>query len=394
MDLRPKGPIFGLTLRGMLLITALLAVGMAFVGTKVKRARDEDAIAREIVRLGGSVQRQYYGMDASSSGMERTWFERLIDLDLEAHVTSVELHGDTITDVLVARLAGLEEMQSVGLSDTGIDATALAALAKTIEHSPAAYRDQRRRSRRNRQASQHCNARYRQRSPRGIGGEVVYPPLSDAGLAAISGMPSLHQLRLCGLQFTNATLRELKQLPRVQVLSLSNTRVSDDGIAALAQATPALSTLSISQCPISGTGLEALRHCPRLLSLQVGDCPLTDEGMASMAQLPHLRSLWISISGKTILTDEALRHIGELTTLTDLMVFGANFTDDGLPHLTGLESLATLNLQSSGGTFTDAALEQLAGMKQLTSVSLNRNAFSAETVKRLQEAVPGVIVSQ
>ena len=54
--------MLGLTLRGILVITTLLAVGIArLVGTKVKRARDEKAIASAILAAGGSVRYVHHG---------------------------------------------------------------------------------------------------------------------------------------------------------------------------------------------------------------------------------------------------------------------------------------------------------------------------------------------
>jgi hypothetical protein len=75
------------------------------------------------------------------------------------------------------------------------------------------------------------------------------------------------------------------------------------------------------------------------------------------------------------------------------MGIGSNFTDDALKHLTGLESLTNLHLESSGGTFTDAALEQLSRMEKLTWVTLRRSAFSAEATNRLHESAPGIIIN-
>ena len=376
MDLRPKGPIFGLTLKGMLIITALLAVGMALVGTKVKRARDEEAIARDIVRVGGSVQRQHYGVAMASAGTERTWFERLVDLDVEARITGISLHGPNVTDALIARLAGLEDLQSVVIINTRVDGSGFAALARLPKLTSLALRE---------------NPAI---TDEGLAAICTLPNvedciISDVDLAPIGRLRSLKRLELREELITDASLRALKLPLSVEQLSVSHAQISDDGLAVLVVSAPGLRTLSISECPISGRGLAALKGCSRLKTLQVFHCPLTDEGVAGLAQMQQLESL--RIVGP--LSDGVLRHIGHLTGLTNLEINGADVIDEGLRNFTGLGSLTHLIFKTSG-SFTDAGLEHLRGLKNLTWVNLSPNTFSEDGVNRLEKAVPGVYVAR
>jgi Leucine-rich repeat (LRR) protein len=107
---------------------------------------------------------------------------------------------------------------------------------------------------------------------------------------------------------TDVTLQELAQLPNLQGLNLENSQVTPNGLRALA-----------------GRNL-------RLLSLPKG-----------------LRS------------DEGLQHyIAALHPPTELRLSNWNITDAGLPALTPLTSLQSLNLGQT--RITDAGLRTLTGL--------------------------------
>ena len=46
-------------------------------------------------------------------------------------------------------------------------------------------------------------------------------------------------------------------------------------------------------------------------------------------------------------TDDGLKHLGSLTTLTELSLSGTQITDNGLKHLSGLASLVILSLDAT-----------------------------------------------
>lgn len=81
-----------------------------------------------------------------------------------------------------------------------------------------------------------------------------------------------------------------------------------------------------------------------------------------LAALPALRkaTLW-EIRG---LDDEALAHIGKVTTLRELELGDAEITDAGLKHLRGLQSLTFLGLGWTKDV-TDAGLPALVALSNL-----------------------------
>jgi internalin A len=393
MKLRPTGPTFGLTLRGMLVITALLAVGMAFVGTKVKHARDEQAIADQILRSGGSVYRQYYGMPATL--VDRTWFERLIDLDLETQIVQVRLNGPAVTDALLTQLAGLRSLKYLSLENLDVDGTGLAALQQLpeltdLEVANCAISDEWLATVARLPVLQRLSIDYSWSPPASTA--PTRTQLTDSGLTALHQLKSLKRLSLGTAKFDDVRLRALSGLAQLEGLDLLRTGITDDGLPSMLEGMTGLRWLSVYDAQISGPGLEKLRDCPRLLSLRL-QCPLTDDGLASLAEVPQLEYLQVNRATGLVITDRGLAHLGKLTNLTQLVINGSQFGDDGLRQLAGLTSLTDLRLNASQASFTDDGLAHLKGLTNLKTLTLQgASAFSPAALDDLQRAVPGIVV--
>ena len=84
------------------------------------------------------------------------------------------------------------------------------------------------------------------------------------------------------------------------------------------------------------------------------------------------------------LTDEALAHIGRLTSLTHLYLHQGQFTDAGVKHLAGLKNLTRLVL---GGNepITDAGLATLLALKTLEDLRISYTSVSDAGMKMLQQ---------
>ena len=62
--------------------------------------------------------------------------------------------------------------------------------------------------------------------------------ITDAGVALLSELPNLTELRIDGSQITDAAIADLKKLTKLRSLSISNTKISSDGVAQLEKALP------------------------------------------------------------------------------------------------------------------------------------------------------------
>jgi hypothetical protein len=398
MKLRPTGPTFGLTLRGMLIITALLAVGMAFVGTKVNRARNEQAIALEIGKPYGTVIRQYYGTNVSH--VERTWFERLIDLDLEARITQVYLNGPAVTDADIERLAALTDLQHIGLMNSRLDGTSLAALERLPNLTSLDLHNVALRGPGLAAISQLPVLRNLSIDYLGIGLPPPFPGESAAQLEPDELLPlkklkSLQQLSLGAAGFSDFQYHELRGMDQLEDLQLSSaTFLTDDGLVEMLTGMTGLRSLTITDASITGPGLTRLRDCPQLATLRLG-CGLTEEGLKNIAQARQL--LYLELGSKfgptSSFTNQGVLYIASLPHLTRLTLHGTAFDDETLHQLAGLTSLVDLTLYAPTTAFTDQGLEHLKSLKNLKYVTLQgATSFSKAALDDLQRAIPGVTV--
>ena len=94
--------------------------------------------------------------------------------------------------------------------------------------------------------------------------------------------------------------------------------------------------------------------------------------------------------GRTAVTDGALGSVAKFKRLAKLDLRQTKVTDKGLEALTGLTKLQTLNLY--GTEVTDAAVDTLAKMKGLKQVFLWQTKATEAGAKKLQSAIPGVVV--
>jgi hypothetical protein len=88
-------------------------------------------------------------------------------------------------------------------------------------------------------------------------------------------------------------------------LTLSNSRVTDEGIAQLATASGIL-WLDVSESSITDTGVAILKQLPALTTLDLQDTRLTDASIKVLSSFPRLASL--SLAG-TDITDEGIARL-------------------------------------------------------------------------------------
>jgi serine/threonine protein kinase/WD40 repeat protein len=126
-------------------------------------------------------------------------------------------------------------------------------------------------------------------------------------------------------------------------------QVTDSGLAVLADCRQ-LRELLLYDTPVSGAGLEYVKHCPALTLLGLGGSQVTDAGLAQLEGNTRLRNL--VLSGCAQVTDAGIAHLKRCNGLQTLHVFNTAVTDDALSHLTGLDGLTELHVGSTKVTAT------------------------------------------
>jgi hypothetical protein len=114
-------------------------------------------------------------------------------------------------------------------------------------------------------------------------------------------------------------------------------------VAPLADGTP---FLRVHATNVAGTfGDEQMAQllpiAPQVTWLSLSGTRVSDEGLAALAQFPHVTRLHLD---RTDVTDAGLTHLSRLDRLEYLNLYGTAITDAGLQQLTGLQQLRTVYL--------------------------------------------------
>ena len=114
-----------------------------------------------------------------------------------------------------------------------------------------------------------------------------------------------------------------------------------------------------------------------------------DAGIVHLANLHNVSAIFIHTRN---CTDETLRLIGQQQNLESLFLINTSCTDDGLRHLSGLNHLSCLRLQSSnrGGGFTDDALGHVAQISSLTDLQLCGSGFTNKGLASMESQPTGL----
>jgi hypothetical protein len=107
--------------------------------------------------------------------------------------------------------------------------------------------------------------------------------------------------------------------------------------------------------------LERFTRLDSLTVLSLSDSAVTDRGLALLARMPQLERL--DISGCGGISDDGLRVLRDLPSLTRLEARGIRITDAGAAHLSACRTLERVDLSGTGTG--DGAIRALAGNEAL-----------------------------
>ncbi len=173
-----------------------------------------------------------------------------------------------------------------------------------------------------------------------------------------------------GLAFTDAELKALPNLDKVEMLTLRDTAVTDNGCRELIRAR-ALVEVAIISDTLSDELLQVLAHLPALRSLQIHRGPrISDDGVRHLSRCTELWELYLK---ETAVTDKGLMEIHRLPK-----VWRAGH---GLASLRDNEHF---NLYLESTPATDRGVFALAQrMSNLKLVSLNQTGVGDSVARAL-----------
>ena len=157
--------------------------------------------------------------------------------------------------------------------------------------------------------------------------------MADSGLVHLEGLTELRALHLRGTQVTDAGLKHLRPLIKLETLGELPDR---HGLAQLKQA---------DLMPVTDAGLTNLRTLTNLRHLTLDRTAVTDAGLVNLEPLTKFESLDL---GETQVTDAGLVHLQGLTGLGGIRLKGAHHVGDfAIPKLLHLPRLRIIDLSDT-----------------------------------------------
>ncbi len=138
----------------------------------------------------------------------------------------------------------------------------------------------------------------------GIGGK---PGLTDAGLVTLKSFPALTKLYIGGANLTDAGLRHFSDFRNLQSLGLGGiSGFTDEGLAHVAD----MKTLMILDLAATNAGdatIKRLSENPNLTDLSISYTKVTDEGFAHLQAIKGLKVIWVRDTRVTANAIESFR---------------------------------------------------------------------------------------
>jgi Leucine-rich repeat (LRR) protein len=188
--------------------------------------------------------------------------------------------------------------------------------------------------------------------------------LVDRHVASLGTLKTLESLYLAKTGVTDSAFEKLGALPELKVLGLQGTLVSGSGL--VKHPLPKLTHLYAGTTDFSDATLKGLKESTDLLVLDLSNCKLvTDRGMPELAAFSKLEQLDLSL---TRVTDQSGAVLAKLTQLKKLNLYGLPVTDALVSQLSGLTQLEEINLAKT--KVGDGALAPLSGIKTLRRISV------------------------
>jgi Leucine-rich repeat (LRR) protein len=133
----------------------------------------------------------------------------------------------------------------------------------------------------------------------------------------------------------------------------------------------------VSLIGVGDKGLACLRQASCLSWLGYEGLHIGDEGLKAIGQLRGLRHLLLDIQDQRVedrsISASGLKHLGNLSCLTELQLYGHGITDDGVKELARLKQLRSLDIASP--LIGDHALQYVATLPNLEELTYSAGEF-------------------
>jgi len=225
--------------------------------------------------------------------------------------------------------------------------------------------------------------------------------LTEAGAARLGKLRGLRELILRDTQ-VDLLLRHLTGLTKLQGLDIepassSKSAISDKGLMHLADLS-GLKWLSLKLNLIRDAVIAGLEGVKSLEFLNLRGTLISHAGLRYLGGLQQLKGLdvsgnWIVMRGMSdipsLITDDGLAQLSQLTRLEQLDLSVTDITDAGLVHLTALTKLKYLGLAYT--KIQGPGLASLSALKELRILDLEGLEVGRH-VSKLERAIPNLAI--
>jgi hypothetical protein len=253
------------SLRGMMIVIALLAI---WLGWRVNKASNQRETVAIIKKHGGRVAYDWSG-PATKGPSGRTppgpvWLRKWLGDEYFQELVYVNMaYSDPELSDVTPRLGTFASLNSLDLPVDGSQGTD--QICRDLEA---------------------CQSLEKL--------TMAGKSITDSGIDRLKSLKSLKYLRVSAAGLTDESLESLKNLPKLESLELHGSGFTERGLSHI-RAMTSLRRLSLEGTPrvINGPGIACLRSLPALDTLMLMSSQITDDGMAELATLPNLRVLYV-----------------------------------------------------------------------------------------------------
>jgi len=278
-------------------------------------------------------------------------------------------------DAMLASLTGLKRLTSLAITNSGIGDGGVAAIAASFPDLVEL------------DLSSNTN-------------------LTGAAMKSIASLPKLERLTLVQTRFNDLNFRRLAKLTALKAVDLRGNMEAGDMTLGVLAGLPGLRGLKHRSSVVTDEGLAELAKCGTLDSLLAQDFAITNASGPHLAALANMTSLEIfrcqgfGSEGATALaplkklsrlTLRDLPEVGDagLAVLADLPALKrlylhelASVGDAGLAHLAAAKQLEVLDIWSVP-KMTDATAAVIAGLPNLKELSIRETGVTERALERL-----------
>lgn len=204
------------------------------------------------------------------------------------------------------------------------------------------------------------------------------PKITDRDLEELAHHPEIQNISLQDVaKVRGPGLQFLTRLPNLTSLEFLGAACTDDLVLSTPQL-PKLTKLTLVSCGTSGKSLQILEHCPNLQELELRSVA-ADSGMENLRHVPKLTRLSLV---KNDLSDAGMKHLAQVSELQWLYLDGpAAVTDAGLESLKNLTDLETFDFREF--SIKGPGLANLAGAKRIKAIQLYSKSMNDDWVVAL-----------